>query len=122
MRFVKPKKGFRLSKNLGLLLFSTAVISGSLSSDNKAYGLEAPSLPPSVMMASAKNGETNSSNKVVKPSEKIGEEDKAPETPNIPDVLSEEEYDRLVNGSSLSKNSITFSDDDVTKDKTLIKH
>ena len=70
MRFVKPKKGFRLSKNLGLLLFSTAVISGSLSSDNKAYGLEAPSLPPSVMMASAKNGETNSSNKVVKPSEK----------------------------------------------------
>ena len=70
MRFVKPKKGFRLSRNLGLLLFSTAVISGSLSSDNKAYGLEAPSLPPSVLMASAKNGETNSSNKVVKPSVK----------------------------------------------------
>ncbi len=70
MRFVKPKKGFRLSRNLGLLLFSTAVISGSLSSDNKAYGLEAPSMPPSVLMASAKNGETNSSNKVVKPSEK----------------------------------------------------
>ena len=41
MRFIKPKKGFRLSRNLGLLLFSTAVISGSLSTDNKAYGLEA---------------------------------------------------------------------------------
>ena len=69
MRFIKPKKGFRLSKNLGLLLFSTAVLSGSLS-DNKAYGLEAPSMPPSVLMASAKNSDANSSSKVVKPSEK----------------------------------------------------
>ena len=69
MRFIKPKKGFRLSKNLGLLLFSTAVLSGTLS-DNKAYGLEAPSLPPSVMMASAKSSESNSSSKVVKPTEK----------------------------------------------------
>ena len=69
MRFIKPKKGFRLSRNLGLLLFSTAVISGSLSTDNKAYGLEAPSMPPSVLMASAKNSDAGSS-KVVKPSEK----------------------------------------------------
>ena len=69
MRFVKPKKGFRLSKKLGLLLFSTAVISGTLSSNNKAYGLEAPSMPPSVLMASAKNAET-SANKIVKSSEK----------------------------------------------------
>lgn len=70
MRFIKPKKGFRLSRNLGLLLFSTAVISGSLSTDNKAYGLEAPSMPPSVLMASAKNTDSNSSSKAVKPSEK----------------------------------------------------
>ena len=74
MRFVKPSKGFSLSKNLGMLLFYTAVVSGSLSCSKEVYALEAPSLPPSVMMASANksNGETNTtsaSKKVVKQAE-----------------------------------------------------
>lgn len=87
MRFVQPKKGFRLSKKLGLLLFYTAVVSGSLSSCNKACALEAPSMPPSVMMASANNGETN---KVVKPSEKkvVKAEKSSPVLPTSINTLS----------------------------------
>ncbi len=74
MRFVKPSKGFSLSKNLGMLLFYTAVVSGSLTCSKEVYALEAPSLPPSVLMASTNksNGETNTtsaSKKVVKPAE-----------------------------------------------------
>ena len=60
MRYVKPIKGFRFSRNLGLLLLSTAVFSGQFMVGNKAYGLEAPIMPPSFMMTSAKNVETES--------------------------------------------------------------
>ena len=69
-------------------------------------------------------GEPITHKEVTKPAEKITEEDKAPEQPSIPSdyVLSEEEYERLVNGTSLSNNNVTFKDDEKVKDKTLIKH
>ncbi|MBP5468872.1 MAG: hypothetical protein J6Z11_06460, partial [Candidatus Riflebacteria bacterium] len=60
MRYIKPIRGFRFSRNLVLLLLSTAVFSGQFMVGNKAYGLEAPIMPPSFMMTSAKNVETES--------------------------------------------------------------
>ena len=53
MRFVKPLKGFRFWKTLGMLFFSAAVLTGSLSSGNKACALEEPILPPTMMLAAA---------------------------------------------------------------------
>ena len=85
MRYVKPLKGFRLSKNLGILLFSTAVLSGQLGTLDKAYGLEAPKIPPSVMLASAKtdNPETKVSEVKEKDKKVVSKEkDKAAELVN----------------------------------------
>ena len=59
MRYVKPIKGFRFTRNLGVLLFSTAVISGQFVAGNKAYGVEAPKLPPTFMIASTNNTAQN---------------------------------------------------------------
>ncbi len=54
MRFVKPLKGFRFWKTIGMLFFSAAILTGSaLSSGNKACALEEPVLPPTMMLAAA---------------------------------------------------------------------
>ncbi len=60
MRYIKPIKGFRFSRNLGLFLFSTAIISGQLvaNENNKAYGLEALKLPPSIALSPSQSSQT----------------------------------------------------------------
>ncbi len=107
MRFVKPLKGFRISRNLGILLFSTAVISGQLPFENIAYGLEAPIIPPSVVLAS-----TKTNNEVKNDEAKVAETKvKEAKTTKVDKVAKTEKIEKVSKSSSDISNSVIKKDD-----------
>lgn len=113
MRFVKPLKGFRFWKTLGMLFFSAAVLTGSLSSGNKAYALEEPILPPTMMMAAAPATPDNADLKPTK-AKVIKKEVKAP-------VVKQELQEKKVSEEKAQKSAAAKVSKAASQDIEIVK-
>ena len=125
MRFVKPLKGFRFWKTIGMLFFSAALLTGGLSSGNKACALEEPVLPPTMMLAAApqapetakpSTSEQTSKAKITKKEAKVPVVKQEPQEPKVSVEKSQKSTAAKVSKAASDKVEIVKTPEPVVED------